>query len=178
MRNWFQNLLFKWVNLCRCCSGAQTLRLSVTVRFNTAETCRLVHRVTGHVHGGAVYKLNAVDPWIESAWFQPSSLLYEVEKRFRSLLFQMRNLYRYTTSPRTSGGTSGRSRATCPGCSRPRSPSKLLGRSPASRDFWLGAKNCITFFWMDGEPPEVWGGMEFDTFLLTVGWSGDHLKTL
>jgi Ca2+-binding EF-hand superfamily protein len=43
-------------------------------------------------------KLNAVDPELESAWFQPSSLCSEkVKTRFQAFAFEC-NVYRYTTA--------------------------------------------------------------------------------
>jgi hypothetical protein len=46
------------------------------------------------VGSAGLYKLNAVDPQLESAWFQQPLRTYEVKTRFQAFAFKC-NLYRY-----------------------------------------------------------------------------------
>jgi hypothetical protein len=77
------------------------------------------------------YELNAVDPQLESAWFQPSSL--SSEKPVSSLCFQMQlvPLRRGARAPRGDGGGAGRGS----GRSVRRAPRRgPIARRRASRD--------------------------------------------
>ena len=48
------------------------------------------------VGSAGLYKLNAVDPQLESAWFQQPLRTYEVKTRFQAFAFKC-NLYRYSS---------------------------------------------------------------------------------
>jgi hypothetical protein len=57
-------------------------------RASSTHTHVFCTRGRGGGRGGAVQLLNPVDPWLESAWFQPL-ILRNVISWFQSLCFQM-----------------------------------------------------------------------------------------
>jgi hypothetical protein len=50
------------------------------------------------VHGGGLYNLNALDPQLDTARFQPSKLKREKTRFSKSLLSFILNLYRYSAA--------------------------------------------------------------------------------
>ena len=81
MRNWFQNLLFQIQLLCHYVAGRGLLLVwDLSAPAATPAHAMVLEGVPTCVVG--LYKLNPVDTWLESAWFQPLKQTYKVKNWF------------------------------------------------------------------------------------------------